>query len=85
MYAYIAFLVYNAVDFCLKDFAVDFRSMYVNSEQGHQLYVNNRRVFACIYGGALVCTCDVTTSNYNVWVPDNVVMWKGMVCPRPYL
>jgi len=35
--------------------------------------------FACMYGEALVCTRDVTTIYYNVWVRDNVVIWKGMI------
>jgi hypothetical protein len=59
--------------------------MCVNNEQGHQLYINNRRAFACMFGEALVCTRDVTTINYNVWIPDNVVMWKGMIGLSPYL
>jgi hypothetical protein len=68
-----------------KKIAVGFPSMCLLSEQGHQLYVNNRRVFECVYGEVLVCICDVTTINCNVWVPDNVGMWKGKICPRPYL
>jgi hypothetical protein len=60
--------------------------VWVNNEQGHhQLYVNNRRVFAPMYGEALVCTHDVTSVNYNVWVPGRIVMWKVMIWPRPYL
>ena len=67
----ITFIHYIA---CL--FAVSFLCVNnMNNEEGHHhLYVNNRRVFASMNGEALVCTRDVTSVNYNIWVRDRVVM-----------